>query len=31
VSFARSLRAELSPVLAEGGVEGLRAYLDAHR
>lgn len=31
LSFARSLRAELSPVISDGGVKGLRQYLDKHR
>ncbi len=31
LSFARSLRAELAPVLNNGGVAGVRAYLKSHR
>ncbi len=31
LSFTRSLRAELGPVISEGGVAGLRSYLDKHR
>ena len=31
LSFARSLRAELAPVLSSGGVAGLRDYLNSHR
>lgn len=30
-SFVRSLRAELGPVLNNGGVTGLRDYLNSHR
>ena len=31
LSFARSLRAELSPVLSDGGIRALRRYLDEHQ
>lgn len=31
VSFARSLKSELSPVIDAGGVEGLKTYLVQHR
>ena len=31
LSFARSLRAELAPVIDAGGVNGLKTYLDTHR
>ncbi|MCZ6666674.1 MAG: ABC transporter substrate-binding protein [Gammaproteobacteria bacterium] len=31
LSFARSLRAELAPVINAGGVDGLKTYLDTHR
>jgi phospholipid transport system substrate-binding protein len=31
VSFARSLRAELAPVITAGGVDGLRNYLARHQ
>ena len=31
LSFARSLRAELAPVIDAGGVDGLKTYLDTHR
>ena len=30
LSFARSLRAELSPIIAGGGITGLRNYLSRH-
>ena len=31
LSFARSLRAELAPVISDGGVEGLKVYLNSHK
>jgi phospholipid transport system substrate-binding protein len=31
LSFARSLRAELAPVIDAGGVEGLKTYLDSRQ
>ncbi len=31
LSFARSLRAELAPVIDAGGVNGLKIYLNTHR
>jgi phospholipid transport system substrate-binding protein len=30
LSFARSLRAELAPVISAGGIAGLRDYLNSH-